>query len=223
MKTNNSIIALTMLVSASVLTGCGTGSLAGLSSSTDGTTGATSSALSSTSDATGSLLSGVIGSLLNSGKSASIVGTWTYSEPSIEFESSNLLAKAGGSIAANQLVSKLSPYYEKLGIKASQFSITFKDDNTCVVNINGNSQTANYTYDSSAHTLKITGQNLGLSFGTAYVTASSTQLSLTFDSTKLMTLAQSIASASSDTTVKTISSLTSSFDGMKTGFKFVKK
>ncbi len=223
MKTNNSIIALVLCASASVFTGCGTGAQSGLGSSTDGTTGATSTASSATSGTVGSLLSGVIGSLLENGKSASIVGTWTYSEPSIEFESSNLLAKAGGAVAANQLVSKLTPYYEKLGIKAGQFTVTFKDDNTCVVNVNGMTQTANYVYDSSAHTLKITGQNMGLSFGTAYATVSSTQLSLTFDSTKLMSLAQSIASASNDTTVKTISSLTSSFEGMKTGFKFVKK
>lgn len=222
MKTNNSIITLALCVSASVFTACGTGAQT-VGSSTDGTTGATSTAASGSSDVAGSLLSGVIGSLANSGKSASIIGTWTYSEPSIEFESSNLLAKAGGTVAANQLVSKLTPYYEKLGVKAGQFTVTFKDDNTCVVNINGMTQTANYTYDSSAHTLKFTGQNIGLSFGTAYATVSSTQLSLTFDSTRLMTLAQSIASASSDTTVKTISSLTSSFDGMKTGFKFVKK
>lgn len=222
MKTNNSIITLALCVSASVFTACGTGAQT-VGSSTDGTTGATSTAASGSSDVAGSLLSGVIGSLVNSGKSASIIGTWTYSEPSIEFESSNLLAKAGGTVAANQLVSKLTPYYEKLGVKAGQFTVTFKDDNTCVVNINGMAQTANYTYDSSAHTLKFTGQNIGLSFGTAYATVSSTQLSLTFDSTRLMTLAQSIASASSGTTVKTISSLTSSFDGMKTGFKFVKK
>ena len=126
-------------------------------------------------------------------------------------------------MAANKLVSKLSPYYEKVGIKAGKFTITFKDDNTCVVDINGKSQTANYTYSSSNHTLKITGQNLGLSFGTAYATVSNTQLSLTFDSTKLMTLAQGIASSSSNTTVKTLSSLASSFDGMKTGFKFTRK
>ena len=213
---------MALCVSASVFTACGTGAQT-VGSSTDGTTGATSTAASGSSDVAGSLLSGVIGSLVNSGKSASIIGTWTYSEPSIEFESSNLLAKAGGTVAANQLVSKLTPYYEKLGVKAGQFTVTFKDDNTCLVNINGMTQTANYTYDSSAHTLKFTGQNIGLSFGTAYATVSSTQLSLTFDSTRLMTLAQSIASASSDTTVKTISSLTSSFDGMKTGFKFVKK
>jgi hypothetical protein len=240
MKTNKTIVALALLASASFLSGCGVGSTPSLLTQSDGTTSATSTsgssvggeilsslisgaASSSSSSSSSSLLSGVIGSLLNNTKSGSIVGTWTYSEPSVEFESSNLLAKAGGAVAANKLVSKLSPYYEKVGIKAGKFTITFKDDNTCVVDINGKSQTANYTYSSSNHTLKITGQNLGLSFGTAYATVSSTQLSLTFDSTKLMTLAQGIASSSSNTTVKTLSSLASSFDGMKTGFKFTRK
>ncbi len=237
MKTNKSIVALAMLASASLLSGCGVGSASSLLTPTDGTTSASSTSGSSvgegilsslisgatSSSSSSSLLSGVIGSLINNTKSGSIVGTWTYSEPSVEFESTNLLAKAGGAVAANKLVSKIAPYYEKLGVKAGKFTITFKDDNTCVVDINGKSQTASYTYNSSSHTLKITGQNLGLSFGTAYATVSSTQLSLTFDSTKLMTLAQGIASSSSNTTVKTLSSLASSFDGMKTGFKFTRK
>ncbi len=224
------------------LLSCGAGTLQGLST-TDGTTNATASSKSvsetqssvagdlissllggssNTNSSTSSLLTGVIGSLLDGTKSASIIGTWNYSEPSVEFESSNLLAKAGGTVAASQIVSKISPYYEKLGVKQGKFSITFNEDKTCVVNINGKTQTADYAYDSKKHTLKITGQNLGLSFGTAYATVSSTQLSLTFDSTKLMSLAQTIASASNNTTLSTLSSLSSSFEGMKTGFKFTR-
>ena len=65
-----------------------------------------------TTDATTSLLTGVIGSLLDNAQSGSIIGTWVYAEPSVEFTSQNLLAQAGGMIAANQAVSKLAPYYE---------------------------------------------------------------------------------------------------------------
>ncbi len=239
-------LLVVMISTTTIITlfSCGAGTLSNLKT-TDGTTNATSlskstsssetqssvageliSSLlggsSNTESSTSSLLTGVIGSLLDGTKSASIIGTWNYSEPSVEFESSNLLAKAGGTVAANQIVSKISPYYEKLGLKQGKFSITFKEDKTCVVNINGKSQTASYAYNSKDHTLKITGQNLGLSFGTAYATVSSTQLSLTFDSTKLMNLAQSVASASNNTTLTTLSSLSSSFEGMKTGFKFTR-
>ena len=38
---------------------------------------------------------------------ASMEGTWTYTGPAIEFESDNLLQKAGGSVAANAAENKL--------------------------------------------------------------------------------------------------------------------
>ena len=176
-----------------------------------------------TTDATTSLLTGVIGALTNNAQSGSIVGTWVYSEPSVEFTSQNLLAQAGGMVAANQIVNKLSPYYEKVGIKPGTFTMTFNQDNTCVVTIAGKTQQANYTYDPNAHTLRITGQVVGLSFGTAYATVSSTQMSLTLDSSKLLDVAKNVASKSQNSTVNTISSIADTFNGMKTGFKFVKK
>ena len=99
----------------------------------------------------------------------------------------------------------------------------FNADNTCVIQVGGKTQTANYVYDSAAHTLKITGQNLGLSFGTAYATVSPTQLSLTFDSSKLLSTAQTLATATKNSTLTSISDLSKSFNGMKTGFLFVKQ
>lgn len=174
-------------------------------------------------DATTSLLTGVIGALTNNAQSGSIVGTWVYAEPSVEFTSQNLLAQAGGMVAANQIVNKLNPYYEKVGIKPGTFTMTFNQDNTCVVTIAGKTQQANYTYDPNAHTLRITGQVVGLSFGTAYATVSSTQMSLTLDSSKLLDVAKNVASRSQNSTVNTISSIADTFNGMKTGFKFVKK
>jgi len=176
-----------------------------------------------TGDLTTSLLTGVIGSLMNNTQSGSIIGTWVYSEPSVEFTSENLLAQAGGMIAANQAVTKLAPYYEKVGIKPGTFTMTFNQDNSCLVTIAGKTQQANYTYDQNAHTLRITGQVIGLSFGTAYATISSTQMSLTLDSSKLLDVAKNVSSKSQNSTVNAISSIASAFNGMKTGFKFVRK
>lgn len=178
---------------------------------------------SNTTDATSSLLTGVIGSLLDNAQSGSIIGTWVYQEPSVEFTSQNLLAQAGGMIAANQAVSKLAPYYQKIGIKPGTFTMTFNQDNTCVVTIAGKTQQANYTYDQASHVLRITGQVIGLSFGSTYATVSSTQLSLTLDSSKILDVAKGVASKSQNSTVNAISSIADSFTGMKTGFKFVRK
>lgn len=65
------------------------------------------------------------------GKStASMEGTWVYTGSAIEFESDNLLQKAGGSVAANAAENKLNEQLAKVGITAGQMSFTFNADST---------------------------------------------------------------------------------------------
>ncbi len=219
-----------LLTVAAMLTGCGLGTSqqAGNSDGVNNAVTAGASILGAilgggTGNATPDILSGVIGILTGGGQSASIVGTWTYEEPSVEFESENLLAQAGGAVAAKEVVNKIKPYYERVGLSPGKFVVTFNADKTCTFNINGNTQTANYEYDATKHTLKVTGQLIGLSLGTAYVTASSSQMSVTLDATRLLTIAQTMGAASGNPTVSGLSQLAGSFKGMKTGFKFKKK
>ena len=60
------------------------------------------------------------------GKStADMTGTWSYTGSAIEFESDNLLQKAGGAVAATAAEKKLDEQLAKVGIKAGQMSFTF--------------------------------------------------------------------------------------------------
>ena len=55
------------------------------------------------------------------GKStADMTGTWSYTGSAIEFESDNLLQKAGGAVAATAAEKKLDEQLAKVGIKAGQ-------------------------------------------------------------------------------------------------------
>ena len=57
------------------------------------------------------------------GKStADMTGTWSYTGSAIEFESDNLLQKAGGAVAATAAEKKLDEQLAKVGIKAGQMS-----------------------------------------------------------------------------------------------------
>ena len=47
---------------------------------------------------------------------ASMVGTWEFTGSALEFESDNLLQKAGGSLAATAVEKKLDGFLEKVGI-----------------------------------------------------------------------------------------------------------
>lgn len=213
-----------LFVGALALTGCGTtgGDLGSqLLSGVLGSTGTGATEAANTAINAGTLISGIVGQLTQNTSESSIVGTWVYQEPSIQFESENFLAQAGGAVASSALIKKLEPYYKKIGITPGKFSFTFNKDKTCSYTMGGNTYSGTYTYDSSKHTITISGQII--TFPSAYVTVSANNLALTFDSSKILTMAQGFAGASQNATLSTLSSLTSSFKGMKTGFLFKKQ
>lgn len=180
--------------------------------------GSSKSESSSSSLSSSSLISGVVGLLTNSTSSKSIVGTWVYSEPSVQFESENLLAQAGGVVAGQTVVDKLSPYYEKIGIKEGSFTFTFNSDKTCTFTIKGKEYSGTYEYDSSESTLVISTSVGVLNLPTAYVSATSSTLAMTYDASKILNIVTMLGSKSSNTTVSSISTLAESYDGMKVGF-----
>jgi len=223
-----SLIAATFicaaLLSSCGMLGTGTGTT---SSSTSSTGSAASSILGSlvsgaTSGSTGtSLLGSLLGAFTNTTNATTIVGTWTYQQPSIQFESSNLLAQAGGSVASSTIVNKIQPYYEKVGLKAGVAKITLNSNNTCAITLASRTINGTYTYDSSTGTITVKGST-GIKLFTAYASVSLSQLSLTLDTTNLLSLIQGLGSKTSNSTLSSISSISSSFNGMKTGFLFTK-
>ena len=45
-----------------------------------------------------------------------LIGTWRYDSPGVAFTSENLLAKAGGEVAATKIEQEAAPYFQKAGI-----------------------------------------------------------------------------------------------------------
>ncbi len=168
-----------------------------------------------TSSGIGNIIGQIVGAV--TGKNVTIVGSWSYSEPSVQFESENLLAQAGGAVATNSIVEKIKPYYEKVGFKAGALAYTFNEDKTCTITLGSKKISGTYEYDKEANTIIITNK-LGLKIMTAYATVSANNLALTFDATKLLVLAQTLGAKSSNTTLSGLTSLSQSFNGMKMGF-----
>lgn len=156
------------------------------------------------------------------GKStASMVGTWLYSGSAIEFESDNLLKKAGGSVAAATAEAKLNEQLAKIGIKEGQLSFTFNADSTFNAQLGTKSLKGTYSYDKSTQRANLKFAKLiGLS---AKVNCTSSNMDLLFNSDKLLKLIVFLSGKSSNTTLKTISSLAGSYDGMMLGFSLKKK
>lgn len=193
---------LTMAMAVVLLAGCGTiGNQGGILSGIDGT----------------SILGNVLGSVLGLNKISqeNLVGTWKYSGPGCAFTSDNLLAQAGGEVASQKIKSTLLNYYNSAGISSSNTYFTFGKDNTFTAKVAGKTVSGNYAYD--PNTGQMTIKTLLFTIN-AYITASSSGISLLFESQKLLTILQTIGGMSGNATLATIGELSRNYDGVRLGF-----
>lgn len=169
----------------------------------------------------GSTIGNVLGSVLGIDKLSqkNLVGTWKYKGPGCAFTSDNALAKAGGEVAAAQVKEKLASQYSKLGFTSSNTYITFNSDGTYSAKIDGKSLSGKYTFDESTMQLKLSG--LILNF-TAYAKRNTDGIGILFESKKILTLIQTLASMSSNETVNVIGDISKNYDGVRIGFDLTK-
>jgi len=169
-----------------------------------------------------SILSGVAKAVVGNKATtaSSIIGTWTYSGPECQFESENLLAKAGGEMAAKEVEEKMIAVYNKVGMNNIRY--TFNEDGTYSYQMKKRTVTGSYVFDDAAKTITMTGK-LGLKT-VAYVTVTGNDMSMVFKADKLMTILKTITGAASkvNSTAATINSVAEAYDGLMLGFELKK-
>ncbi len=144
-----------------------------------------------------------------------LIGAWKYRSPGCAFTSENLLAKAGGEVAAVQIEEKLLPYYQQVGLSASNTYITFSQDGTFSAKIAGTPFSGNYIFDEA--TQKITLKGLLLSVN-CYAKRELSGISILFEAKKLLSLLQTMAALSGNQNLETVSEISKKYDGVRVGF-----
>ena len=144
-----------------------------------------------------------------------LIGTWSYLRPGCAFTSKNLLAKAGGEVAAAQIEEKVLPYYQQIGISSTNTYITFKEDGTFSSKIDGTPFNGKYTFDEASQ--KITLKGLLVSVN-CYTKREISGISILFEANKLLTLLQTMSALSGNTDLQTIGDLSKQYDGVRVGF-----
>ena len=176
----------------------------------------------SSSSAGSSIINGILNNVIGSGtfsKQDLCAHTWKYSKPGCAFTSENLLAKAGGEIAANKVEEKLGEYYSKFGFSGSNTYFTFKTDGTFAAKIDGRSWQGNYTFDEKTHAIQMKGLILSMS---GYATKTANGISLLFDQKKLLNLIKTIGSLKGNSTLSALGTIANNYDGMRVGFEMTK-
>lgn len=217
-------------------------------SSSTATASTSTSATTNSGYSAGSVVAGVLGGLLGGGTttgssstSSSIINgilnnvigsatfsqadlcahTWKYSKPGCAFTSENLLAKAGGEIAASKIEEDLSKYYSKFGFSKSNTYFTFKTDGTFAAKIDGKSWNGTYTFDEKTHAIQLKGLLLSAS---GFATRTTNGISLLFEQKKLLTLIKTLSrlNLTGSTTMSAVSSIVDNYDGVRIGFEMTK-
>ena len=176
----------------------------------------------SSSSAGSSIINGILNNVIGSGtfsKQDLCAHTWKYSKPGCAFTSENLLAKAGGEIAANKVEEKLGEYYSKFGFSGSNTYFTFKTDGSFAAKIDGKSWQGNYTFDEKTHAIQMKGLILSMS---GYATKTANGISLLFDQKKLLNLIKTIGSLKGNSTLSALGTIANNYDGMRVGFEMTK-
>ncbi|MDY6230205.1 MAG: DUF4923 family protein [Prevotella sp.] len=202
-----SVVALTM-------SGCGT------IGTSQGGTDILGSILGAATD--GNTITNVITSVLGADKVSekALIGTWRYSSPGCAFTSDNLLAKAGGEVAATEVKNKLQTYYSQIGISSSNTYITFGEDKSFSGKIDGKSVKGTYVYDQKSG--QITLKTLLFSANGYVKRNGMSGIGLLFESKKMLTLLQTVAAMSGNSGVQTIGDLSKNYDGVRVGFDMTK-
>ena len=158
-------------------------------------------------------ITSVIG--LNKVRPQELLGTWSYSGPGCAFMSENLLAKAGGEMAAVQIEQKLLPYYQQVGLSANNTMISFKEDGTFSAKIGGAPLTGQFTFDEQSQ--KITLKTLLFSTN-CYTKKELGGISILFEANKLLTILQLASALSGSKDLQTIGEISKNYDGVRIGF-----
>lgn len=182
--------------------------------------GTTTGSSSTGSSIINGILNNVIGSATFS-QADLCAHTWKYSKPGCAFTSENLLAKAGGEIAASKIEEDLSKYYSKFGFSKSNTYFTFKTDGTFAAKIDGKAWSGTYTFDEKTHAIQLKGLLLSAS---GFATRTANGISLLFEQKKLLTLIKTLSklNLTGSTTMSAVSSIVDNYDGVRIGFEMTK-
>lgn len=163
----------------------------------------------------------VVNTVTGKANKPGMVGTWSYAGTACEFESENLLKKAGGSVAATAVEKELNAQCAKIGMVPGKFGFTFNADSTFVNTYGSKKYTGTYSYNSATEKVHLKYARLiGMS---AKAQTAGNKMSLTFEADALLKLLSFLGSMSKSSITQTAAKLADEYDGMLLGFELQKK
>ncbi len=172
----------------------------------------------------GEAAANVVGNLLGTSKVSekSLVGTWSYNQPCVAFESENVLTTVGSSMVSTKVEKTMQNGLTKVGFTSGKVVMTLKEDKTGIIKYNGKAVDVNWAVDGTNLKLTFPLLNKGVSMNAKL---SGSELQVAMKSDKLLTLLNAITEKAGtvNSSLGTLNTLTKNVNGMYMGLKFTKK
>ena len=171
-------------------------------------------------------VSDLLGDALGSLKSVDLTGTWTYKGVATDLSSSETVANIAAKASASSLEAKADDALAKVGIKAGAAQFKFGNDYKFTITTS-TGKTINGTWSQKDN-------GVTLKFGKLYnflqmdgvVKGTASGCEIVFESSKYLTFVQKVMAVigqiTGNSTISALTSLASSVDGLKLGFKLAK-
>jgi len=171
-------------------------------------------------------LGGIVTSLTSTSKFEikDLEGTWSYQAPAVSFKSDQALNKIGGTAASAAIESKMSPYYQKLGLNTMLLNMDAEGNFEMKIKAVTLKGVATKDSDEGALTFNFNAfgkTNIGKVSAEAQKSATGV-LTLTFDVSRIINIVDKVAAVANLQSVSTLSSLLKTYDGIYAGARLKK-
>ena len=172
----------------------------------------------------GNVAADLVGNLLGTAEvtEKTLVGTWSYSQPCVAFESENVLATLGSSVVSTKVEKTMQNGLTKVGFTSGKVVMTLNEDKTGTIQYNGKPVNINWAVEGTNLKLTFPIVNQGV---TMNVKQTGGELQVAMKSDKLLTLLNAITEKAGtvNSSLGTLNTLTKNVKGMYMGLKFTKK
>lgn len=154
----------------------------------------------------------------------SLLGTWRYSAPAVVFTGDDIIAKLGGSVASSTIKEQMSAYYTKAGVTPQTCTVQFRRNGKFVAKASQHEIEGRYSYNASSGALSVTAtlDDLGTRTFIGKVTGNGDAISITFESSKVVSIAREIPSVSNDSRMMSLIGMVEQYKGLYLGAELAK-
>lgn len=176
--------------------------------------------------ASSDVVNSVINTYVPGANAVSLPGSWSYTGAAVSLSGETAVSNIAGTAVTSGIENKIDGYLQRIGVKPGAVHFTFNGDKTFTGTIFGINLSGTWQINDEAKRVTLQyGKVMKYLSMTGTLTRTSEGCEILFDADRFLTFIKSALSfaGKGSTAASGLSSLTSSYKGMKLGYKLAKQ